>query len=558
MPINDNEYLDYLSSNKGSYGVSAYYGADDIEWALPPDVTDPKNKDKKFSAKTGGGGTKAGKPSIFNRYSIFFFNNIENDSSTPEEYFDTPGRIGDAELQEVRDNPTCAKIIEWSRGGQKNTNSVEYAWEDFLWCTNYGRVPNNYMVTLRRFTVPPVDNIFDEEKNIAPDIGRMITWVDGEVNKWESVGLKWNHKMNWKSLQSAIQQKENLPGYGNETKALGSDLLNSIASLTDTNASKAARSNNPATNDFDPYQDKNIVFGPIDVIDKTTIRERGLDFTQDINLVFDYQLRSIDGINPKIAQIDLLSNILLCTMNRGSFWGGEVRMYGGNPRLVKPFGDPDKLAKGDFKGYFDSVVGGLMKTFTGLGGGGGKSVMQQFADVAKGVGGNLLNQIAGLGLDRMGRPGIQAIDSLLTGEPTGEWHLMVGNPANPIISIGNLYLEETDVEFYGPLGYDDFPSGVKVTCKLKPARPRDRTEIISMFTRNHRTYLTTPPTGAKYVGNKPRGGYGPGPHKFPEGQREKKETLNESQFKVIPKDLLEKRFPNHFQSTVYDSTKLIG
>ena len=553
MPIIDNEYLDV--SIEGT-GVGSYYNNPDINWKLPPKVANPKNKNEFFEAKAGGGINKSGKPSIFNRYSIFFFNSLLNDASKSEDFYDKPGRIGDSELQAVRDNPTSSRIIEWSKKGQ--TNSVEYAWEDFLWCTNYGRVPNNYMVTLRRFAVPPVDNILDSQKNKSPDIARMITWVDGEVNKWESVGLKWNHKMNFKEITAELQQKENLPGYGNETNAIGGSLMKSLASLTDTAASKASRENNPALNDFDPYQDKNVVFGPIDVIDKTNIRNRGLDFTQEISLVFDYQLRSIDGINPKIAQMDLLSNILLCTMNRGAFWGGEVRFYGGNPRLVKPFGDPSKLASGDFGGYFKSVLSGLSNTFTGLAGGKGGNPLEQLGAFARGIGGNLLNQLAGNTLDKMGRPGVQAIDSLLTGEPTGEWHLMVGNPANPIMSIGNLYLEDTEVEFYGPVGFDDFPSGLKVTCKLKPGRPRDRTEIISMFHRNHRTYLSNPPEVATYTGNKPKGGYGPGQHKFPTGQRDKKIDFKSDNFKMFSPDLVKQRFPNHNKTVVDASTNLIG
>ena len=63
--------------------------------------------------------------------------------------------------------------------------------------------------------------------------------------------------------------------------------------------------------------------------------------------------------NPKIAFIDLLSNVLVVTANKGSFWGGERRFYGGNPRQVKPFGDTSMLASGDYKGYMDSLMTGL-------------------------------------------------------------------------------------------------------------------------------------------------------------------------------------------------------
>jgi hypothetical protein len=110
-----------------------------------------------------------------------------------------------------------------------------------------------------------------------------------------------------------------------------------------------------------------------------------------------------------------------------------------------------------------------------------------------GIGGTLLDGIVGGGLDKMGRPGAIAVNSLLSGEDTGMWHVMVGNPINPIISVGNLILEKADIEFDGVLGPDDFPNKLKVICTLKPARPRAREGIIDMFHRNGRTYTTYDP-----------------------------------------------------------------
>ncbi len=37
--------------------------------------------------------------------------------------------------------------------------SAPYYWKDFLYCKHYGTIPNNYMVTLRRFPTPVLDNL---------------------------------------------------------------------------------------------------------------------------------------------------------------------------------------------------------------------------------------------------------------------------------------------------------------------------------------------------------------------------------------------------------------
>ena len=38
-------------------------------------------------------------------------------------------------------------------------------------------------------------------------------------------------------------------------------------------------------------------------------------------------------------------------------------------------------------------------------------------------------------------------------------------------------LKSTKIEHYGPLGLDDFPTGLKVVCELKRAKSRDKRDI---------------------------------------------------------------------------------
>lgn len=85
--------------------------------------------------------------------------------------------------------------------------------------------------------------------------------------------------------------------------------------------------------------------------------------------------------------------------------------------------------------------------------------------------------------DTLGRPAMYAFDSLLSGDNVGLWHLTIGNPYNPIISLGNLIMTGATVSQTGPLGIDDFPSEIKVTVKLKPGRSRDLTELSKMYTK---------------------------------------------------------------------------
>lgn len=505
------DFSSYIEKNSSTLnkGLARYYEAEKQDWPPPKKV---KTKDGQ-EFESGVSGRKSPR-SIFNRYCLFFVNQQENDAQNPENYLDSPNRISDEALLSVRNNPTASKIIEWSKTG--NHVAADYAWEDFLWCKNYGVVPNNYMVTLRRFSLPPEDNLFSVQKNMLPEISRMVTFIDGTLNTWQTVGLRWTHKMAYKPFTGELQKIQSQEGTEqNEASLFGggkvAQAARGIVAVNDSNASTAARKNNPQYNTHDPYQDKNKIYEPIDVVKTVLMRDSGLLFEQKIELHFEYELRSIDGINPRIAMIDLLSNIMFCTMNKGNWWGGENRYYGGNPRVVKPFGDPNKLKAGDIGGYVESVIGGIAKSL-------GNTFEKGLAEGLKTIGGNLLSQISGSGLDKLGRRAPQVINSLLTGESTGEWHLTVGNPANPIIAIGNLALTQTVIDFYGPLGADDFPTQLKVICSLEPARPRDSTDIISMFSRNNRTYLTYPLSSG---GSKP-----PEYSKKKASGKSKKQTVN--------------------------------
>jgi hypothetical protein len=59
---------------------------------------------------------------------------------------------------------------------------------------------------------------------------------------------------------------------------------------------------------------------------------------------------------------------------------------------------------------------------------------------------------------------------------------MIGNPRAPILSMGNLIIENTQIEHTGPLGIDDFPTQLTVTVTLKHAKSRDMVEIQKMYT----------------------------------------------------------------------------
>ena len=56
--------------------------------------------------------------------------------------------------------------------------------------------------------------------------------------------------------------------------------------------------------------------------------------------------------------------------------------------------------------------------------------------------------------------GTQATKAFISGEPTGNWHVTVGNPLNPIVMMGNMICDNATMTLGAGLGYDDFPMEV--------------------------------------------------------------------------------------------------
>jgi hypothetical protein len=82
--------------------------------------------------------------------------------------------------------PTTTNIIQYFNDLPDNISMV-YSYSDFLYCKYHGKIPNNYMLTLRRFHLPVVDDImspktFDYKSNQPvdtrqPDLARAVTWM---------------------------------------------------------------------------------------------------------------------------------------------------------------------------------------------------------------------------------------------------------------------------------------------------------------------------------------------------------------------------------------------
>lgn len=520
------------------------------------------------------------------KYGLFMFYSFgQGDSNYLDQYYLSERPEYNRRVSSVESkNPTAARLVQDTAAyssllsGDRpssalNDNpifgghSAPYYWKDFIYCKYYGTIPNNRLITLRRFSGPVLDNfslpksITDPEhqkRGIGVPVSQAVTWFGGNTGNSLSdligfgVGIKWDdvtierekiQKLFGDSLLNSIALKK-LVSLLSEFAGSGSggstieNLLNDDTQVAALNAIATALS--PVGEELtsarfykafrDQIKDDPGRFGilgeriwvPVDVIETTKVRDVGLDFTWDeLQLKFTYDLTSAGEVNSKIALMDILGNILSLSTNYGNFLTPEVRYNSEFSAITFPGGEEGA------KLYYTDLENFLIK-FPNI-------YLAQEDDVAATIGGGTIDKnqlelykdailklqaaISGDGVtsadiegDSAFSAGIRGLQTLLgeeaaanwqapvslySGAPIGEWHVVIGNPYNPIATIGNLICTGCSIDFNESLGPDDFPTTLTATISLNHGRARERGEIESIFNRGDgRLYQSVKSTSA--------------------------------------------------------------
>ncbi len=438
----------------------------------------------------------------------------------------------DIELDPQITDCSIRTLCTLSKTANSSLGQARYKYADFMYCKDLGKVSNNHLITLRKFAHPIGDHIFEltSPKYVATsgehsfqvegDVGRLVSWFGTDDNRLEDI-CKYSYHATWKELNAQIEEQVSKsddstsgilgmisnsfnPVYNNAVNA-GQAGNHSIWGWLGSHLSSHTYQGIGQNNGLLRNYDNNKVYTPKNTVQSTNIYEGKLEFSHEFTLNFSYQLRAYDNINPRSALTDLIGNILEVTYRRGKFWGGDRKLIG-PPQELGPFNKTSDFIDNAFDklgGFFQSLInGGLnFENIIGTIGASYANIQGAAMNLMKGNGiSQVANELSGKIKDfittsgfteaakgylknALGRPTLYAWQSLLSGDDVGLWHVTIGNPRNPILSIGNLILTNATVQHSGPLGIDDFPSELKVSVTLKHARPRDLTEISRMYTK---------------------------------------------------------------------------
>lgn len=416
-------------------------------------------------------------------------------------------------LQRASNACSVRDLVAKSRQGLMGACVYDYS--DFMFCKYLGRVPNNYMITLRRFTIPVNDYIkpYGNANAIQPNdpaaltqvrtsnggvsMGCMVTWLGTPGNEMNEI-MKYNFSMPFKSVDAKFEDDGAAapnPKNPNSKGAIGglfgaamsSSVVRGLASRGLLGHGLYNPQGGQTVTTPPPHYDPQKAYVGVDMIKSIYIRDpdKGLRFEHKFKLTFDYELRSYDGINGRQAMLDLLGNILTVCYTTGDFWPGAYRHNQGGS-YVQPMSSLECMKHHKtFTGYMKAFQKDIVNFKAGL-----KAAAANPIETLL----RLLDNIGGLilgGEDESLPPTFgSGRNALLSDNPVGFWHVTIGNPCAPMMSIGNMILENCTVEHYGPLGLDDFPTGLRVTCELVGGKPRDKRLIERIYVSgNDRIYM---------------------------------------------------------------------
>jgi hypothetical protein len=378
---------------------------------------------------------------------------------------------------------------------------------DFAYLKFLGVYPNNRLMIARKFSTPMKDNIMT--KGGSAPLAVLISWKpETEENfldftfgeEWEDAAADFTDVLNKiggdfgiGGSGGGLSKALNVIPLQGFTETIQRKVLTKLGILEDI---KEDPNGVPIQTDTPlPSGNPNIIkmakrrktFGYSE-------KGSGLKCTISIKMACEYEQKFISGIDPTIAWMDIINNVL-------SFGTSISNTYGLSENFSKKL---DEYSK-DVNKLIGDVVDGLADAFrdlsdkieiainslSGQDSDAAKKARED-AELEKNKDGlskfkNLIDDTTGLLKKTLKetvskyRIEIMGIAHNLSGMPSTPWHITIGNPLRPIFCSGDMLVDEVTLKLGSNLAFNDLPSTIKVEFTLKNARPLGLQEIMSKF-----------------------------------------------------------------------------
>lgn len=386
--------------------------------------------------------------------------------------------------------------------------------QDFAYLKNVGVFPNNRLMIARRFLSPVKDNIMGKGGTAPKSI--LISWKpEGEDFLDISFGEEWmDTEADFTNVLNKLGEEFGIGGMGSGggkglnmiplpgfTEGLQRDFLKRIGILDNFGKEDGLLpSGNPNLIKISKKR-KTIGYGQ---------SGSGLKCDVNIKMTVEYEQKFISGIDPTIAWMDIINNILV-------FGTSKSTNYGLSPvfksKLDTWTNDPSKLIedivielsdllegiKEKLKKALDSAVEDRADAIIAAKGGDDAEKAKERIEKKKAENEKRLFQDAKVALSnliesfggsvaaavRKYRVEIMGIANALAGTPSTPWHITIGNPLRPVFCSGDMLTDDIKLTLGPTLAFNDLPSTIKVEFTLKNARPWGLQEILAKFNTGH-------------------------------------------------------------------------
>jgi len=392
----------------------------------------------------------------------------------------------------TRSNPYLALLEEFNGEGDKS-KALKLKPTDLSYLRDLGVFPINRLMILRRFPEGALVNTDLNDTDVEP-ISTIIGWVPQDenllnfnVNEVWKTQPKWLHDLMREIIQSEfgidIGNILPIPGWG---QGFMFGLLKKMG-LTDYSATEL------------PIGDANLLREGI----TRAHDEQGLKSAFSFNLETVYEQKYIGGIDAGAAFNDIMSNNLTMGTSNIRFLGKPgnklskaLREANNNP--ANPEGWKNliittvKTVVSALKGTITQSVENNKEFYnqdtpvetgdneteekktskeseTALANAGKLGIIQQ-----------LISSVLASTIARYQWP-IRGALNQLTGEAATPWHLTIGNPYAPLLSINNIVVKTLDVTMGSEMAYNDLPRYMTVKVSLEQGRDFGKQEIENMF-----------------------------------------------------------------------------
>jgi len=426
-------------------------------------------------------------------------------------YFPTKSDIDDAQLEkeisgtnpkphenDIYDVRTQA-IIDWST---RQSAALKLKSADFAYLRFLGVYPNNRLIVCRKFGAPIGNDL--STANINP-VSTILTWrLPGEDFFDISFGEEWKEaEASFKKVLNDIGDQFRAPGIGDGaeggfgvvplpgfTEIWQRQIMKSLGIVDDTGA------------DIIPSGNPNLIK---EAKMRSTIGDdeagAGLNCTISVKVVAEYEQKFIGGLDPTKAFYDIIGNIAkFGTQNSVFYLNGGGKASDEAKKLLSKLKTDPRGAIGDFiKGVVESLKALKDKILKALGldkkeddgedeekdpAEESSSMFDKFIDT-------LLSAITGIVKKFETR--ILGIINALTGEPSGNYHVTIGNPKRPLFCSGDMIVKEVSLKFGETLAFNDLPSRITAEFTMTNARAIGLQEIMARFAQGQgRSYKPGP------------------------------------------------------------------